>query len=438
MRSRRALSSVVGTVFAIIALSTTVGYITYSMNVLDKYNQSILTTNANAVDRSKEQLQITRVTIDNNRFNITAIDTGNIPIHLTRLWVTNTTDPGKVFRYNINYNLTSSTPQLKIGQSTPLVAKTNQAYDLKLITERGNVKEFTVNSPGTAPLNIQLFALPASVVSGFKTELVMIVTNNGSSILTNVSPNILPSSNGTALCAAGTVSPSSYNSLAPGGTAIFKWDVTATSGGLGSQACSYVLTQPLQNGYSQTVKATITVSPIQFSSTNLSANTGVMTINYTSFRWEQGNGWKKGWAFPAAPGNQPNNQQNTGFSMNVTNNNSTMDFYIDNHTQSYFSNTNTGSNLQLFIVNKTDAFNNTLVPYTCPSKPSNYCVVIPAGKTVPLYFGVKTLQGSDMTNLGTANTYMMQLLLYGKFAPSKNVAGTEYAQDIPFIAILAT
>jgi hypothetical protein len=256
--------------------------------------------------------------------------------------------------------------------------------------------------------------------------------------LTNIAPAFLPAPNGTASCSAGSVSPASYNTLLPGSIAIFKWDVTVTGGGLGSQACSYVLTQPLQNGYSQTVKATITVSPVSFTSTNLSANTGIMTINYTTFRWEQGNGWKPGWAFPAAPGNQPNNQQNTGFSMEITNNNSTMDFYVDNHTQSYFSNTNTGSNLQLFIVNKTDAFNNSLKPYTCPNVGSNYCLSIPAGKSVTLYFGVKTLQKSDMTNLGTANTYMMQLLLYGKFATSKNAAGTEYAQDIPFIAILAT
>lgn len=435
MKSRRGLSSVVGAVFAVIALSSTVGYVTYSMNVLDKYNQSILTTNAIALDRNKEQIQVMRVTIDNSKFNITANNAGNIPIHLTTLWVTDPAATPPVSKYAINYNLAPGQSQIKIGQNPAISANLNDAYDLKLITDRGNVKEFTVDSAGTAPLNIQLLAIPASVVSGFKTELVMIVNNNGSSTLTNISPSPLPAPNGTATCSAGSVNPSKYDTLSPGSIAVFTWDVTVKGGGSGGQACSYVLTQPLVNGYAQTVKATITASPVQFTSTNLAAETGVLTINYTSFRWAQGSGWNMGWDIPGAPGNP----LVTAISMNLTNNNSTMDYWIESHTQLYFQRTSSGNVQRLYIMNSTDANGHTGTSFSCPIVGNYYyCLKIPAGKSVTIFFGAQTINQNNMQNLGAADSYMMQLLLYGKFATAKTANGTPYAQDIPFYALLVT
>lgn len=432
MKSRRALSTVVGAVFAIIALTSTVTYISYSMGILNNYNQSVLTKNQQLSDVNKEKFQISSVTVPNSKLNITIVNTGSLPINFTKIWIQNTTTTDWVRSYVPTHNFVAPGSVLtNIGQNSGMYINPANSYNVKLVTSRGNTQQFIMNSANVAPLNIQLIALPANVVSGFTTELVMVVTNNGSSTLTNITPASLPTPTGLASCVASAASPSIFNSLPPGGTAIFKWDIVATSGGSGSQTCTYTLTKPLQNGYHQILQATITVSPVRFTSTNLSAITGVLTINYTSFQYSQGSGWKNGWSIPSAPGSQ----QTTGFSFYITNNNSTADFYIDSHTQIYFKETGTSNSVLLYIMNSTDPFSNTGTSYTCPNS-NNFCVKIPAGKSINLYFGSITMQNNNMGNLGHVDTYYMALLLYGKFI--QNGVSTEYAQDIPFMAILGT
>src|SRR5207245_10121947 len=96
-----------------------------------------------------------------------------------------------------------------------------------------------------------------------KTKLLMKVTNNESSTVTNVTPTTLPKPpvvTGIASCTAGPVSPSTYNTLPPGQTAIFKWDITVNAGGDG-QTCTYNLSPPLQNGSAgNSVSAVITLT----------------------------------------------------------------------------------------------------------------------------------------------------------------------------------
>ena len=436
MKSRKALSSIVGTVFAIIALSTTVGYITYSMNVLDKYNQSILVTNANALDRNKEQIQVTRVSIDNNKFNITANDNGNLPVHLTRFWVTNTTDVNKVFKYDIDYNLAPGQSQIKIGQNLPVYAKTNQAYDLKLITDRGNVKEFTLNSVGTSPLNIQLLALPPSVPSGFKTQLVMTVTNNGTGTLTNLVPVLTPNGSPTATCIPDPVSsPSKYDTLTPGGTAIFSWAVSAT-GTQDGQTCKFGA--QLQNGYNKNFgNATITVTTVKLSSTDYAANAGVITIDYTSFRWAQnGNGWSTGWSPPSGT--------KTAFSVLLSNNNSTnggTSLWLSQHALLiFFHASSTNSGTPFWIVGSVNANANPVSVTSYPSSCANgdFCQSIPYKVPTMMYFSASADNGGTTPNTfpQSDDQYIGFIVLLGKFSNNQyGAGGSMYGQTIPFIGV---
>jgi len=92
MKSRRGISSVVGMVFAIIALSTTLTYITYSMNTLESFNQAIITKSSENLNQLEEEFDIVSTkTTDASKFNVTVQNTGNIPINFTRLWVQNLT-----------------------------------------------------------------------------------------------------------------------------------------------------------------------------------------------------------------------------------------------------------------------------------------------------------------------------------------------------------
>ena len=205
----------------------------------------------------------------------------------------------------------------------------------------------------------------------------------------------------------------------------FKWDVTTN--GANTQSCTYTasLASPY-NGYS-TPQAQFTVAAVIFAQTTLAQNTGILTLNYTTFRWTQdGSTWNTGWTFSAS--------SNTVIRVNMTNNNATGDFYIDANTQIYFSRTSASNTGQWFIANKTTSSPFALQKYTCGG-PNNWCQVIPAGKTVPVYFGAKTKQTTTLTSLGQGDNYFTIMLLYGKFATTQSGSGTPYGQSVPVIAL---
>jgi len=446
MKSRRALSTVVGAVFAIIALTSTVTYVSYSMGILDNYNQSVLTKNQQLSDVNKERFQISSVTVPNNKFNITVVNTGSVPINFTKIWLQNTTTAATrdwVRSYVPTHNFVAPGGILtNIGQSINVISA--NSYNVKLVTSRGNTQQFVMNSPSAAPLNIQLLAFPPSVSSGFNSQLTMIVTNNGSSTLTNILPNDLPTTSpglqGSATCVASSVSPSKYDTLAPGSTAIFTWSVTAT-GNYDGDSCTYILTTPLKNGYAQTVQTKITVSKITFSDTLLAANTGVLTIDYTSWKYTQGSGWKTFWSMPHATG--------TAFALNLTNNDPTKTFYISNKTALAIALSNSNANgaktaaYILYNATSTGAF----TKYTCPGSPNyDYCVAIPPHKSFVISIGgdnigtgaSNSLQPTPNPTGGGTGPCTAFLLLYGKFDTSPNGNGAFYAQNVPFIAVFLT
>ncbi len=553
MTTRRGLSSVVGGVFAIIAITTVIAYVTFSMNTLDQYNQSVLTKSQQILDLGKEQFKITNVGIVGNKFNITVSNTGTLPINFTKMWVQNTTTGVNdwVRSYSPRTNPVGAGAILtNIGQVPAVYASSTQTYQLKLVTSRGNTQVVNLGTVGSAPLNIQFYALPSNIASGFTTELVMVVTNNGSNTLTNVTPlqPVAGAGLATVTALSAQSSPPNYATLAPGGTAVFKWDVTLAgaasntktftaqlqgglntasttitigtlstlnsapilitldatppnvitgaksllvmrvtnngsgtlstitptlsvaahpattatctldpinpassltnllpgstatftwgvkvSGGVTNLSCSY--SAALVGGYpGNYANSTVTETEVNFASTTLAQNTGIMTLNYSTFRFTQSGGtytgqWFTGWNFTAS--------KDTAFSVNMTNNNSTGDFWVSSYTQIYFTRTSASNTGSFFISGSVTPGNPFTQTAYCGG--SDWCLRIPSGKTVTVYFASKnSRQGTSNGNIGQTDTYMTNMLLYGKFASSQFGSGTRYAQSLPYIAFLAS
>jgi len=439
MIKRRGLSSVVGTVFAIIALASTVGYITYSMNILDNYNQSILARNQQATDITKEKFQVNSVTMVNNKLNITVVNTGSLPVNFTKIWITNKT--ATTTAWVKSYTPTSSTvapgntlTNLGInGISTWL--NTNYPYHVKIVTSRGNTNEFDVNSVSTNPVNIQLIASPASIASGFKSQLIMTVTNNQTGTLTNLVPSIsLNPGNSTTCVADPAIIPASYNTLQPGGTAIFTYGVKVT-GSIDGNTCTYKA--QLTNGYAKNnVNATITMNTISLTSTTYAANSGVVSDSYTSFGWTQGGTWNNHWQFPSGT--------TTDFKIIISNNNATAGNYklwISKNTQIYLLQTALPSNGKLVA---TPFFIVSAIPSNPATPPvitaySDYSTGIAnGGGQATIYFGANSAGGStqQVTSNLLPGTYFGFVLVYGKFAVNSGDIGSSYAQAIPFLAVV--
>ncbi len=232
MKTRKGLSTVVGMVFAIIAILTSIGYVTYSMTVLDQYNQATLTRNQQSIDAGKESFQLYSTKYVSGKFNITIANTGNLPINITRMWVQNTSATDWINYYTINKAVNPGNLLTNIGQNSPVGANTANAYNIKLVTGRGNALQFSIGSVNSNPLFVQLDAIPSTVRTNQNATFLYIVQNNMTSnnALVNLTPTM--SCRGSSSLASAIVwgpFPTTYPSLPPGGTAIFKWTAKITN-----------------------------------------------------------------------------------------------------------------------------------------------------------------------------------------------------------------
>lgn len=447
MKSRRALSTVVGAVFAIIALTSTVTYVSYSMGILDNYNQSVLTKNQQLADVNKEKFQIASVTIPNNKLNATVVNTGSVPINFTKIWIQNTTTTDWVRSYVPTNNLVLPGGTLtNIGKTLPVYINSANSYNIKLVTSRGNTQQFTVNSVGAQPLNIQLLAFPITIPSGFKSELVMVVINNSTSTLVNISPNnptltINNVANDSPTCTSSGLTPTQYATISPGTTAIFTWDITVT--GTAGDSCTASFTTPLQGGYTQTLTSpAIKPTAISLSSTTYSQNSGVITNDYTSFKWTEGNTWNVDWSV--------SNNGNIDFQTTMQNNNQTAGGYslwLSKQSQIVFVPTFYNGNSvhppsAFFIVNSVGLAGGQgcSSPYPCLVSYTDYSKgMANQGGLATLYFGSTTAGGTGQTGPLSSGNYYGFIILYGKFCQHSGDSNCgNYAQTIPFYALISS
>ncbi len=451
MRSRRAISSVVGMVFGIIALTTTITYVSYSMNILNNYDQSVLTKNQQLNDADKEKFQISSVTVPNGKLNVTVTDSGSLPVQFTKIWVQNTTATDWTHSYVPTNNFVSPGGVLtNVGQNIPVTINPSHSYNIKLVTSRGNTQQFTMNSPSSAKLNIQLMFLPTTLPAGFNSTLLMVVINNSTSTFTNITPSSLPTptyglgNTGNLACTASSVNPPSYSTLAPGNAAYFTWNISTSSGNAGD-TCTFNLTKPLQNGYLQNISppAPLTVTAVSLSTTTYAQNSGIVTMDYTSFNWIQTNTWQNDWQFPGS-GNTA-----TGFRITFNNNNQTAGYYLNMSKNTAlvltpaFGNTAASAHVpySFFIVG---SINNSTNPYTETAYNDYSAGMSNHGGLKTLYFASISAGTAQQTcngqnnNCLTAGQYYGLILLYGKYTKNGVFTGGTYAQTIPFFAMIDT
>ena len=223
MKQRRALTTVVGGVFFLIVIITAASYLTYSMNLFESFSQNVFAADQERENRKKESFDISKLTIENNKINLDIHNSGDIPVSFTRLWVENVTGVDQVYRFDLNSTVTTGSTAKDILQSIPFTALQTESYKMKLVTDRGTTKEFSVNA-STEPLHLQLFALPEAVPTNFKSTILLSVTNNSTqnTIYTNIQPILNVTSLG-ALAEFEGSTPDPHPVLEKGETAIFEW-----------------------------------------------------------------------------------------------------------------------------------------------------------------------------------------------------------------------
>jgi hypothetical protein len=186
MKSRRGLSTVVGAVFFVIAATTVITYISYSMNSIDEFAQSVIVSEAENINRGMEEISIPQATIVGGEFNATVINTGSLPIQLTRLWVIDE-DSGLNSKADLDIMINPGNQKYNIGQGTGITADSATSYTLKAVTSRGNIATFTVSPDISTQTQI---IMPSRISPNEEFRVVSIITNN--STLPNNIANLVP------------------------------------------------------------------------------------------------------------------------------------------------------------------------------------------------------------------------------------------------------
>jgi len=427
MNKRRGLSSVIGMIFLVIVLSSTIGYFTYGIDLIERLQDELVIKGIESFDQLRENFEITNIRIDGGKFNLTIQNTGELPINFTRLWVNNVTDNSWPLQ-NFTVNKISSPGQVlnNVGQNLNLYALESQSYTLRLITERGTMVNVQVSSPQDNALEMNLFSSPRSVITVQNVTIWYGVTNNLSdgSILQLITPQIEDPPDTTGSASATYIEgpiPTTKQSLTYGDTAFFKWiyEVNGVEGD--TIAFNATINNAKQGNY--------VIEQVEFvglTGTVLAQNAGLLQVDYKSLEWAQGSSdWSTGWSL--------SDGDDTVWRISIKNNDPIDTFYIGDDTALVMTRVASASTSVFYIGDSATTNPPSINAYTDLSQS------ISPGQELRVYFGATQSGGTNEESTpAQQGINQAPILIFGKMCSGGGCpgSGTEYGQTIPFLGIL--
>jgi hypothetical protein len=199
-----------------------------NMNKYTATNSSMAEVDRN---RSNEKLSISSVQITkDNQLNITVRNIGSLQSRVVWIGLFNeSVTPENQGFYSISETITIGETQSFLS---PFYVTPSQKYSVQLVTEEGNVFDYSLYSGNQVQLDLSLIAAPPTVYQANNITLLLTVTNNNAEGIAaeNITVSLLtiPS----ALTSVLTVPPSLHiASLAPGSSTFFTWTFEALEEG---------------------------------------------------------------------------------------------------------------------------------------------------------------------------------------------------------------
>jgi len=275
---RRGMSTIIGATFFVIVMGSTIGYVTYSMDLLDDLARQIDASQDKNLNRQSEEFVISNIGVDNNKFNLTITNTGTLPINITKMWAKNLTDSTwNQTSYTINQVVSPGGIITNIGQGIGLMSNVTQSYSLKLLTSRGNAELVTTVAVGSqafasGALEMSLIATSKNPMDNQNVTLIYSVKNN---LTAGAIQSIVPS---------GSIDPPSAQTVQPGDVAIFEAQYLVTGSNNQRITFNATIANAVQGNFVQE-SAQIDIAPVSESAINevLGGQVGILSMNYTSF-----------------------------------------------------------------------------------------------------------------------------------------------------------
>lgn len=442
---KKGLSTIIGAVFAVAVMYLGLNVLTSGLNFQNEIGQVITERSTADIQQGNEGIELRDGKIDGDKFNITMVNTGNLPVKMVRMWVANTSaSTGWHKNYTLNEIINPGDSLTKLGQNLALTAKNSSSYAINIITERGSMASFKIVCPGDNALKLGLYAAPLSISTGQNVTVLFGVSNNltDGSIVQSIKPQIswIPTEvAGGATPVTATLiqgpTPATESSLTLAETVFFKYVYKLTGDPKDKITFNATIADAKQGNY---VVETIEVLPVV-----PGVNPQTVSVDYVSFRSTQGGQWDAGWTF--ASGVPPPGEK-IAFKVNFTNNNSTSTLWLSKSTMLVLDPWVDPLNKSFYITNLTipnGSEPSITQAYTCPNpSPNDYCLKLAPNQMVTLYFAATAPQGTTLSGImPPADKFSINLLIYGKYCgptESKSCAGTPYAQNMPLNVLEST
>lgn len=287
MKKHRGLSAVVGSVFLVAVVISSLSYVTYSMNLLGNFSESLIVEEKRQKDKQNEAFELQSVERDvAGKLDGIISNSGDIPLEIKSIYIEEDGVLETSKKFDINTTISPGN-QADLGSLIDFDLDQTKGYKFKIISTRGTVETFYINSVGDNKLYLATNVYPQTISTNFDATIVMTVVNNSTdgAPLVNLTPItnlVVDTSNCTPDCNAIKISgptPASYPMLKSGESVNFSWVYKVS----GEDSDKITFETSLVNGVSENKVVTeVTVKEVESSlesgtaltSLGLSSNTG--------------------------------------------------------------------------------------------------------------------------------------------------------------------
>ena len=194
-KKKKGISTIIAAVFIVGIIVIGLNAMIWALDLQNGFGQFIIERNVLETERNAEKIEVRDVKIENEKFNMTIANTGNLPVHMVRLWVTNTTDTNGWHQQYDTDEIINPGEVTYIGSSPPLdqlVALNSSSYKINIVTERGNSNIFQILSPKDKAQKMSLIGTPRSIPTNQNVTLLFGVKNNltDGSMVQTIEPSI--------------------------------------------------------------------------------------------------------------------------------------------------------------------------------------------------------------------------------------------------------
>ncbi len=228
-RGKKGVGSIIGAVFVILILLSGFTFYEVALKNMNSYTAVIDSMNQADMNTSHEELRINSIQISsNNELNMTVQNIGSVPSIILWIGIFNQSmNPEGQWYFSVSQQIAAG--QTLCNFTSPFTVTRGQQYTVQLVTQNGNVFDYTLYPASQANLHLTLMAGSPTVYQGNNVTMFLTVTNNNANIaVQNIEVSLVAVPSNLTLALVFPVSLT-INTLGAGASAFFTWTYKATN-----------------------------------------------------------------------------------------------------------------------------------------------------------------------------------------------------------------